>query len=749
MGATFSRLKNWAAEILTNEDLNAEIDNILTNFTPAGMDDYSANATQMKLQTSPGAVGTESLATSMAGEIERLRYVVARITGETYWYTTPDSTINDIAAALGNALYRNRIESGRVVSGSSQPIYLVPHGTNATATLKATTTNFVYYVDGVRYTLTSDVVSGTLSTAPATNNTGTVSAATAFAGEAYTKTVGEVDSTMLITSPGSEWTSRVGQMAAFNVGTEYFLAQIGASATTLSNAFRGFYYDSADAGIARSVLSAGNTVNIMKLAWMFVNTSGALVSTYNPPYVTGTTPTGTSVGDYWLDLTTGIWKYTVDGTNFIQANATFIGMVVLNTTGAKAARSFDFFRSFADVNTVETYVSAATTISTRRIGPEISVYGTNVRYQIASPIWNITTDLDSGIVEAGSTTYYLYLKENGDEVISDIQPHDRRNDLKGFYHPYKAWRCVGEAYNNSSSDLDSVVNYSIIGDPNQQRAAPVFQGRLTGSTGLAVPLNNLTAVTTIYYTPYIGNKVSLFEGGQWNTYSFRELSVTLPASTDTNYDVCLSSVGGVLKLGLVQWVNANARLTATSLIDGINVLSTATNVLVLGSVRTTGASGETEDSRTKRYIYNAFNRVDRNVKVTDTTDSWVYSTATIRQARATAGNKVEVLFGFDGNRVDLMVLGIASSSTATFRNVSVGIGASSTTVYANDLTSLVNVNSAGAATMYGYYRTLSGLLGYNYFAWLEKGGGTDTTSWYGDAGFTDLGQSGLIGYVCV
>ena len=79
MGATFSRLKNWIAETLTYADLNAEIDNILTNLTTSGVDDYSTNATQMRLTTDPGESGTESLATSLAGELERIRYAIKEI----------------------------------------------------------------------------------------------------------------------------------------------------------------------------------------------------------------------------------------------------------------------------------------------------------------------------------------------------------------------------------------------------------------------------------------------------------------------------------------------------------------------------------------------------------------------------------------------------------------------------------------------------------------------------------------------
>lgn len=71
---------------------NNEYGNIYDNFTPAGMDDYSTNDSQMQVQTDPFPSGT-SRPTSLQGEIERIRFQLASITGETYWYNDPDVTL--------------------------------------------------------------------------------------------------------------------------------------------------------------------------------------------------------------------------------------------------------------------------------------------------------------------------------------------------------------------------------------------------------------------------------------------------------------------------------------------------------------------------------------------------------------------------------------------------------------------------------------------------------------------------------
>mgnify|MGYP001561254670 CR=1 FL=1 len=64
----YSRIKTWgSADTILGSDLNAEFDNILNNFNPEMLAGYSQNVTEMQTQTTPGALGTESLATSLAG----------------------------------------------------------------------------------------------------------------------------------------------------------------------------------------------------------------------------------------------------------------------------------------------------------------------------------------------------------------------------------------------------------------------------------------------------------------------------------------------------------------------------------------------------------------------------------------------------------------------------------------------------------------------------------------------------------
>src|ERR1700685_998792 len=76
---------------------NNEFQNINTNFIPAGMDSYSDTDTQMQIQTNPYPGSVTSHATSLGGEIERIRYQISLLIGQTYWYQPPAANIASLS----------------------------------------------------------------------------------------------------------------------------------------------------------------------------------------------------------------------------------------------------------------------------------------------------------------------------------------------------------------------------------------------------------------------------------------------------------------------------------------------------------------------------------------------------------------------------------------------------------------------------------------------------------------------------
>ena len=96
MPGLYSKVKTVVdGETITAADRNAEHDNHITNAIPTMHDDYSANATEMQVTTDPYPGAVESLATALAGELARLRYLIKQITGEAQWYIDPDTTLAD------------------------------------------------------------------------------------------------------------------------------------------------------------------------------------------------------------------------------------------------------------------------------------------------------------------------------------------------------------------------------------------------------------------------------------------------------------------------------------------------------------------------------------------------------------------------------------------------------------------------------------------------------------------------------
>ena len=100
MGANFGRFfVESPGNTILSGNYNGEFDNILTNFTPDGMDDYSVNVAQMQTTVDPGEVGTESLATSTAGELERIRHMLNEIIGKNQWYESPAINLELLAGS--------------------------------------------------------------------------------------------------------------------------------------------------------------------------------------------------------------------------------------------------------------------------------------------------------------------------------------------------------------------------------------------------------------------------------------------------------------------------------------------------------------------------------------------------------------------------------------------------------------------------------------------------------------------------
>src|SRR5215471_9655931 len=257
------------------------------------------------------------------------------------------------------------------------------------------------------------------------------------------------------------------------------------------------------------------------------------------------------------------------------------------------------------------------------------------------------------------------------------------------------------------------------------------QGRLTTETGVPVSTSDRTAQSTLYFTPYVGNRICLYDGVRWKMYAFTERSLALSGLTSgKNYDVFLWDNSGTLALELsAAWTNDTTRADAITLQDGVYVKSSATTRRYLGTVRTTGTT-TIEDSLAKRFVWNMHNRVTRPMKaVTETADSWTYTLTAFRQANANAANQLAYVVGIADQPVRAKVSAFAFSSSNI--NVTAGIGIDSSTVNSAPAygTNLLNFFVA----VFAEYLGIPGI-GYHELRWLEASTATGTTNWYGDNG---------------
>lgn len=245
-------------------------------------------------------------------------------------------------------------------------------------------------------------------------------------------------------------------------------------------------------------------------------------------------------------------------------------------------------------------------------------------------------------------------------------------------------------------------------------------GRLCGVT--ADPAGDSPSTATLYYTPYLHNGVKLYDGANWVYYNFSEISLSLAGLTDAyNHDVFLYNNSGTLTLETTQWTNATTRATAITRQDGVYVRSGSTGRLYLGTIRAS-ATGQTIDSVAFRYIWNMYNRIDKDVAITEATNSWTYATDAWRSLNNNIANSIGVVCGLNEGLLDVVMTIMAGGAAAvvSMNLDGAGIGPVSAYTTGSDVDPLT-VRWVGKVG-----------LGYHFLALSENAAGGTTVTFYGD-----------------
>lgn len=269
------------------------------------------------------------------------------------------------------------------------------------------------------------------------------------------------------------------------------------------------------------------------------------------------------------------------------------------------------------------------------------------------------------------------------------------------------------------------------------------EGRLTTESGVGVSTSDRTAQSTIYFTPYLGSTISLYDGSHWNILNFSQASLSLAGLTsDALYDVFAYENSGSLALELsALWANDTTRTDALTTQNGTLVKNGALTRRFVGTIRTTSAT-TTEDSSSKRFVWNKCNPFVRFLKVVEATDSWTYTGDAWQAANAAAGNKVEFVIGEADTMVEARALSLAKSSSGVVNYVASGVGVDSATVNSASLRGS-SIDSGAMTQVWSHYVDYPGL-GYHYLQWIERAHGTTSVTFYGDRGNSNKYQSGLV-----
>lgn len=268
--------------------------------------------------------------------------------------------------------------------------------------------------------------------------------------------------------------------------------------------------------------------------------------------------------------------------------------------------------------------------------------------------------------------------------------------------------------------------------------------RLTLTTGVPVTTSDVSTATTIYCTPYKGNRIALYDGTNWLLRSSSEFSLALGTLTaDTNYDVFCYDNAGTPTLEFTAWTNSTTRATALAYQDGVLVKSGTVTRRYLGTFRTISTT-QTCDTNKRRLLYNYYNRVQRPFSYQQSAvATWDYTTSTWRQANASSDNQVDAVQGVAETPVNVKTY-CAARNTSAGCIVATGVGVDSTSapssIFSGTHTSAANASSVAWSEYNGIPAA-----GYHYFAWLEYSQAAGTTTWLGAANAVILG--GMSGHV--
>ena len=244
------------------------------------------------------------------------------------------------------------------------------------------------------------------------------------------------------------------------------------------------------------------------------------------------------------------------------------------------------------------------------------------------------------------------------------------------------------------------------------------QGYLTPVSSTPIIVGDSVAATVIYYTPYTGTTTAVHNGTRVVPYTFSQMQLSLTASQAASniYDVFIAYNAGTPVIGTgPSWVaGTSGSITAGSCARGTGVGGAAlqrdsasglwVNVASMSLIYNTGSGNntitvaagqgvylgsiymDTSGGKISCYrswgqsrkfgIWNAYNRVPIILQVGDSTASWTYGTAPIRESNGSTANFMAVFTGLAEEQITCnflqTVLDNAGSQPTHIQSIGIG-----------------------------------------------------------------------------
>jgi hypothetical protein len=206
---------------------------------------------------------------------------------------------------------------------------------------------------------------------------------------------------------------------------------------------------------------------------------------------------------------------------------------------------------------------------------------------------------------------------------------------------------------------------------------------------------------------------------------------------DNNNYTLDGSVGSGAYTSGGTWKQINVtRATALATQDNIYVKASAANKRWLGTIMTTGLSGQCEMSGSFAGVWNLYNQREFELYVIETANNWSWATASWRVANGNAANIVRFVRGLNMNLVQAQVILSCYASTGAY--YAPGIGVDKVTTNSARLRPAPSATGVVQPAVADYKGKPDE--GHHFLSWIEFGGTSGGA--LGDNGASQI-QSGL------